>query len=504
MAISKVIRHSVITLCLLIMVIIQACSSSDSNSTGSTPSGTIRVITNTTGSGNDLNGFTVTILQTSKDIAANDTVLFSSVSPGTYAVSLNGLDAGCGVVGSNPYTGAVVTDGNTTTVVFDIVCTATGSYGYIEVSVITSGTDPDTQYYVVVDGVDSTAANTGVTLPDTTVVTITDTVGMHQVELVGIAGNCNASTSNPLSVLVEENSTAPVLFTVNCAGDMIPNDIVFVRPDLQGIWQVWVCDAQANNQTQLTFGGTNKNLPRWAPEGSKILYNGEVVDSIGVVISGELVRLNADGSSPDTLVFPVDFSPVTADWSPDGTKLVVLGTTTSNPTEPNYFIYDFATISTSLLSYTSQPGWFDIKFSMPFWSPDGTEIVFSGENANLSTYHTPSVFTVPVTGGDAIFIANEQYWGFSYPQWSPDGSKLVFNGPSSHIWSCNANGTNTHAVHELGSYNGQPTWLPDGRIGFQPDNGVGLTIINDDGTGITTIGVGPDAIFGQPDWNPSP
>jgi TolB protein len=309
---------------------------------------------------------------------------------------------------------------------------------------------------------------------------------------------------NPQSILIQENVTTPVTFEVSCANDVVPNDIVFVRDDNQGIWQVWVCDAQANNQTQLTFGGTNKNLPRWSPDGTKILYNGEVVDSIGIVISGELVTLNADGSSPDTLVFPIDFSPATGDWSPDGTKLVVLGTTTSNPTEPNYFIYDFVNISTPLLSYTNQPGWYDIRFSTPFWSPNGAEIVFSGENANLSTYHTPSVFTVPVTGGDAVFIANEQFWGFSYPQWSTDGSKLAFNGPFKHIWSCNSDGTNIHAVHEQGSQNGQPTWLPDGRIGFRLDNGTGLTIVNDDGTGLTTIGAGPNATFDQAHWNPSP
>lgn len=504
--------HINFTSILIFLVVIAAfvigfwgCSGDKSNNTSSDPvaSGTIRVITQTTGSGSDDDGYLVTVLQSTKSIAMNDTVLFESVSPGTYTVSLDDIAAGCDA-SDNPRTGVTVTDGNTTTVTFDISCVDAGSFGSMEVTIITSGNDPDTRYYVVVDDVDSTIVNPGGVLPDTTTVTIIDTVGTHQVELVDVADNCGVSTTNPQSVLVEENISTAVIFGVGCAGDLLPNEIVFVRYDDQGISQIWVCDAQANNQTQLTFGGNNKALPRWSPDGTRILYNGEVVDSFGVVVSGEIVIMEPDGSLPDTISFPPDFQPGPADWSPDGTKLVIKGNLLSNPTEPNYFIYDFTNVSAPLVSYTNQPGWFDIRFSMPFWSPDGLIIVFSGENANLSNYHTTSIFTVPATGGDATLIATDTLWGFSYPQWSDDGLKLAFNGPSSHIWVCGSDGNDLHAVHEQGSYNGQPTWLPDGRIGFQPDNGVGLFIVNDDGTGLTSIGVGPDALFLQPDWNPNP
>jgi hypothetical protein len=488
-----------------ILISISSCSKNSTNGVNSSlPSGTIKVTTQASGPGTDADGYTVTVLSSVKSIGINDTVYFGNVAPGAYSVSLDGLDAGCDVTGTNPRVGVIVTDGNTTTVDFDIACVAPASYGDISVTVVTSGSNGDAQYWIVVDGTDSTTVTTGTQLPDTTLVTITDTVGTHQVELVGVSSGCNIVSTNPQTIVVQESLESSVYFDVSCVGALTPNNIVFVRSDNLGISQVWVCDDQALNQTQLTFGGQNKNLPRWSPDGTKILYNGEVVDPYGVVTSGEIVIMNDDGTSPDTIAFPVNLKPGTADWSPDGTKLVVSGSLTSNPTEPNYFIYDFVTISAPLLSYTNQPGWFDIMFSMPFWSPVGGEIIFSGQNGLISVFNTKSIFSVPIGGGDATLIANDTLWGFSYPQWSEDGSKLAFNGPFSHIWSCNADGTNVHAVDEQGSNNGQPTWLPDGRIGFQPFNGVGLSIINEDGSGLMTIGVGPNAIFGQPDWNPNP
>jgi dipeptidyl aminopeptidase/acylaminoacyl peptidase len=505
--IPKAVCRFVAVLYVIAVATIAGCSSDDSdgNPSGPTPVGTIRVVTTTTGSGTDTDGYTVTVLQVTKPIATNDAVLFENVAPGDYSVSLDDIDTGCAVSGTNPRTGVVVTDGNTTVVNFNIVCTASGSFGEMEVKVITSGSNPDDQYLVEVDGTDSTAVNVGATLPDTAVVTITDTVGVHHVRLVGLTSNCNVTTTNPQSILVEENGTTPVLFEVGCSGASIPNEIVFVRHDPQGISQVWVCDALGENQTQLTFGGEDKALPRWSPDGAEIIVN---TSDQTASVYGVVLRMNADGSNQYPVTFPAGFEPGPADWSPNGNAIALSGTENGGPS--SYYTYDFDTLSLPLLD---NPSSLYSNWSMPFWSPDGTKLIFSIQPPGGSGTSVEAIMTLPVTlqAGIPKQVVTDpsDAWGYLYPQWSPDGSQIVFlgPGPGRSIWIVDADGSNPHEVIDPPFGAEQPTWLPaiyGNRIGFQQVSQVGLFTVNADGTDLSSIGVGPNALFGQPHWNPKP
>jgi len=490
-------RQITATLYMIIVMIIASCGSD--NPSNPTPSGTIRVITQT--SGTDANGYSVTVLQVTKTIMANDTVLFESVSPGTYEVSLDGLDPGCNVNGTNPRTGVTVSDGNTTDVIFNIMCGTGGLFGNIEVTVITSGANGDSRYYIVVDNVDSTIVNPGTILPDTTVVIVADTVGTHQVELVDVASNCGVTNTNPQSVLIEENGTTQITFEVGCAGNLIPNGIVFVRHDPQGISQAWVCDTLGQNQTQLTFGGEDKWLPRWSPNGLEIIVNTSISNPD---VHGIVLRMNDDGTNQTPVVFPSDFEPGPADWSPDGGSIAFFGHFTNPETPSSYFTYDFNTLSPPLLD---NPSGFYSNYSMPFWSPDSTKLVFS-INPPLPGVMVEAIMTVPVPVENGIptpvVTDPSNNWGYLYPQWSPDGTQIVFlgPGPGRSIWIVNADGTNPHEVFDPPFGAEQPTWLHGQRIGFQQTSIVGLYTVNVDGSGLDSIGVGPNALFGQPHWNP--
>jgi Tol biopolymer transport system component len=306
---------------------------------------------------------------------------------------------------------------------------------------------------------------------------------------------------------VEENSTTTVWFEVGCASDQVPNGIVFVRHDPQGISQVWVCDLLGQNQTQLTFGGEDKALPRWSPDGSEIIVNTTVSNP---EVRGVVLRMNADGSSQSLVSFPADFDAGPADWSsPDGGSISLSGSFTNPQTASTYYTYDFITMSQPLLNNTL-PSLYS-NWSMAFWSPDGTKLVFSVQNRSVTGSFVEAIMTisVPRDTGEPNLIAVDpsDAWGYIYPQWSPDGSQIVFlgPGPGRSIWIVDADGSNPHEIYDplLGAE--QPTWLPDGqRIGFQQTSTVGLYIINVDGSNLVSIGVGPDAMFGQPHWNPSP
>jgi TolB protein len=134
----------------------------------------------------------------------------------------------------------------------------------------------------------------------------------------------------------------------------------------------------------------------------------------------------------------------------------------------------------------------------PAWSPDQSQIAFYLENPER-----PGIFVMAADGSQLRRLTD---FGTS-PQWSPDGSKLLFEGVRSDdrsdenqrddaIYVVNADGT---GIQRLAT--GQwPTWSPDGsKIAFTDCcSSSDLSIMNADGTGVTSLGV-----FGnRPDWSP--
>jgi dipeptidyl aminopeptidase/acylaminoacyl peptidase len=82
------------------------------------------------------------------------------------------------------------------------------------------------------------------------------------------------------------------------------------------------------------------------------------------------------------------------------------------------------------------------------------------------------------------------------PAWSPNGSEIAFSG-GGDIWTMNADGSNAHQLG-AGIAGDEPAWSPDGgRIVFR--NPTGLAVIGADGTGFHQLTIGPDD---HPSWSP--
>ena len=115
----------------------------------------------------------------------------------------------------------------------------------------------------------------------------------------------------------------------------------------------------------------------------------------------------------------------------------------------------------------------------PSWSPDGSQIVFSGTRfggVNIIRMNADGTGQVPLT--DTLHpVSNSQ------PAWSPDGTKIAFvstraGSRRAEIWVMNADGTNPMRLTEnvqLGSDSSgpfygsdlSPAWSPDGtKIAF--------------------------------------
>lgn len=161
-------------------------------------------------------------------------------------------------------------------------------------------------------------------------------------------------------------------------------------------------------------------------------------------------------------------------WSPDGTKLAFL-----HRAEGRFelLVYD---VASGLISRIAGRG-FDVD--SPAWSPDGQRIAFVSGN-DLFISMTDGVEPIRLTKG-------------AFPAWSPDGSRIAFERGGS-VWVIGADG-----AHETALAPGAlPAWSPDGAKLAFIDDGLQLSVMNQDGTGLTRL---TDARFddiGPPMWSP--
>jgi Tol biopolymer transport system component len=128
--------------------------------------------------------------------------------------------------------------------------------------------------------------------------------------------------------------------------------------------------------------------------------------------------------------------------------------------------------------------------SEPFYSPDGTKIVFeSSRDGDENIYVMNSDGTNQVRLTDNSGDERE-------PQWTPDGNKIVFAGNRSGPWQVylmNADGSNVVQITYSVSPNWEPTvsidgtWIAFTTERYSPNQGSEVYKIKIDGTEETRI-----------------
>ncbi|HEX2249822.1 MAG TPA: Ig-like domain-containing protein, partial [Gemmatimonadales bacterium] len=178
---------------------------------GPPAAGTLEITTSTSGVELDADGYTVQIDGGSvQTVGVEATITTRQVTPGAHTVLLGGLAANCSVAGDIPRS-VTVTAGETTTVSFEVTCTATT--GSLTITSATSGPSPDADGYTIsIDGVErgTLSANAAVTISGLT-------PGTHPVALGGVAGNCQIQGDNARTVTITAGEDASVVYTITCA-----------------------------------------------------------------------------------------------------------------------------------------------------------------------------------------------------------------------------------------------------------------------------------------------
>ncbi len=198
--------------------------------------------------------------------------------------------------------------------------------------------------------------------------------------------------------------------------------------------------------------------PVWAPSGRFVAFT-RVRGSGGV---SQVFRIGVDGERL-RLLSPAGEYAYGVAWSPDGSRIA-------------YTTFDLAAVVRVVVARSDGTGArvlaaFQGQREPPAtflsWSPDGKELAYVGWTGDLNA--------VQVEASGTRVIAQ----GATQPAWSRDGRRIAHVGTDG-IRVTDASGADAHVIAN-GAF---PAWSPDGRrLAYQSRTGVGVHVINVDGSG---------------------
>ena len=197
-------------------------------------------------------------------------------------------------------------------------------------------------------------------------------------------------------------------FDVTLDGSMI----TYTDLDENGSYQVFVMDADGSNTRQLTHGTRELHLmgspPQWSPDGSAIAYWVTLAQGGSEIF---VVRVS-DGVSTRLTHEPKDV--YEGGWDSDRSFVFSI----SNPSS------EYPLVARSIDLETGGTETIARDVSTPEPSPDGTQIAFD-------SYYRPEgeswLSVMNIDGTNRRKLLQASYEG-SFPRWSPDNTQIAYTG----------------------------------------------------------------------------
>ncbi|MGZ3623050.1 MAG: hypothetical protein ACXWPG_08095, partial [Ktedonobacteraceae bacterium] len=245
--------------------------------------------------------------------------------------------------------------------------------------------------------------------------------------------------------------------------------ILFAHQDVNTTSNVWVMNADGTGQTQLTscIGVCNgAQEAKWSPDGSKIVY--DVADNpilpSGYASAIALWIMHADGSHAVQITHPQPPTSIGDNrpaWSPDGKQIIFA----RNHLLGQSYDYDDQTLflinldGSGLKQLTA---WGHLEAGDARWSPDGKRILFQSYGS-FPLGPIPQLYTIFPDGTHLTQLTSNEY-NFE-PAWSPDGAKIIFahrsmtgTDQNAHLYEMHADGNGLVQITRSPFWQRQPAW----------------------------------------------
>jgi Tol biopolymer transport system component len=179
--------------------------------------------------------------------------------------------------------------------------------------------------------------------------------------------------------------------------------------DRSGSGQIWVCDSDGSNPTQLTFmDASNTGTPRWSPDGRSIVFDSTASGSLG------LYTISADAGSPLPLVVDSHFNGA-GSYSRDGRWIYFVSDGSGE-----YEVWKVPSGGGQPVQVTFHTGW------MPMESTDGKVLYYVKTNLPTDPSNAPAtLWSMPVEGGEERLVTSQQI----HLHWAVAPSGIYFTDP---------------------------------------------------------------------------
>ncbi len=280
---------------------------------------------------------------------------------------------------------------------------------------------------------------------------------------------------------------------------LINSKLIFAS-NRTGNLEIWISNLDGTKPLQLTDDKKyESNWPRVSPDRTKVLfYRAPKGAKESSYEQFSLWQIDIYGKNPVELIPQGAYGWISqgvADWSPDGTKILMAASDKRNGWQ--LYVTDANGKNPQRISKRKS------LYIDPSWSPDGSKIVYSAFPSNYSgtNLNKLEIFTANADGSNEKQLTFDNFRDHD-PYWSPNGKWIAFETQTQPLywllgkWALRitpAQGGKTIDVLNDGHVNTLPRWSPDSsqlyfhRLRFKQDKKFGLWRINRDGSNLVNL-----------------